>query len=332
MGGDNAPQEIVAGLSLFLERVPNTSFLLFGEEKLLSPLVKSFPNLNQNNIQIIHCPDTVLPEDKASFALRRRKESSMTKAIEAVHLKKAHGIISSGNTGALMAISLFMLGTNANIHRPAIIAPVPTISGESCMLDMGANTVCTVQNLVQFAILGQAYARTSLNIKRPRVSLLNIGSEAIKGRTEIQEAAQILEKCDLPFQWNGFLEANLIPLGETDVIVTDGFTGNISIKTGEGIMKMLTGSLRESFNASLFGKLGYLMAQRQIKRLSLRMDPRRYNGAVLIGLNGLVIKSHGNSDRLAFANALGSCARMISAQFMETVERDLADITRIIPS
>ena len=330
MGGDNAPEEIIHSLPVFLLRRPQSKFMLFGDESRIKPLVDKESSLNAQNSEIVHCTDVVLAEDKPSSAIRKRKDSSMTRAIESVRDKQADGIISAGNTGALMAISLFTLGTNSNIHRPAIIAPIPTLKGESCMLDMGANTTCNANNLVQFAILGQVYARTALKIKRPLIGILNIGSEAIKGKTEIKQAAEILANNHSTFDWNGYIEGNEIPLGKCDVVVTDGFTGNITLKTGEGVMKMLTSSLRESFNASLLGKIGYVMAKRQLQKLSLKMDPRRYNGAVLIGLNGLVVKSHGNTDRLGFASALGSCARMIDGQFMSLIENDVHEISQFI--
>ena len=326
MGGDNAPQDIIAGIDLFSSWHPESRYLLFGNKGAIQPLVDESQLISAQNAEIIHCTDVVSSEDQPSIAIRKRKESSMAKVIEAVKDGRAHGAISAGNTGALMAFSIFTLGKTERVHRPAIVAPIPTINGEACMLDMGANTVCSAHNLTQFAVMGSVYARTALGIEKPRVGLLNIGSEAIKGRSEIQNAAEILNQSSPHFEWCGYIEGHDISLGKCDVVVTDGFTGNVVIKTGEGVIRMFTDSLRDSFQASPFARIGYIMARRQLQKLSLKLDPRRYNGAMLMGLNGLVVKSHGNADKLAFANALSSFNRMVKGNFMDLIDADLYNL------
>ena len=321
MGGDKAPEVVVDGAELARERFPDISFLMFGDQAKVEPLVARHPKL-ASVTEIRHTAEIVSAEDKPSVALRSARGSSMRLAIDAVGAGEASCVVSAGNTGALMAIAKFVLKTLPGIDRPAITTYYPTMRGESCMLDLGANIQCDAENLVQFAVMGEVFARTVLGIDEPTIGLLNVGVESLKGRDEVREAAATLRESPLPIEFMGFIEGDDIPAGTVDVIVTDGFTGNVAIKTAEGMTKLYTSFLRDAFRSSLLAKIGYLFVRRALANLRQRTDPRRYNGAMLLGLNGIVIKSHGGTDHIGFANAVGVGIDMAQHGFIDKIKHD----------
>ncbi|RVU39622.1 phosphate acyltransferase PlsX [Hwanghaeella grinnelliae] len=321
MGGDHAPDIVVAGAAIARERLPNAYFLLFGDEARLRPLVEAQPLL-KGCVEIRHTDKAISNDDKPSAALRNGKQSSMRLAIDAVKSGEASCTVSAGNTGALMAMAMFGLRTLPGIDRPAICSVLPTMNGESCMLDLGANVECSAENLVQFAVMGEVFARTVLGLAKPTIGLMNIGVEELKGNEEVKAAANTIRNSNLPIEFKGFVEGDDISKGTVDVIVTDGFTGNVALKTVEGTSKLISTFIRETFQSSLMAKIGYLFASRSIDKLRLRLDPRRYNGAVFLGLNGIVVKSHGGTDGIGFANAIGVAADMAVHGFIDAMKAD----------
>ena len=319
--GIELPEVVVEGANIARERFPSTSFLMFGDRPRLEPLVEAHPPLAAAT-EYRHTTEVVRSEDKPSVALRSARGSSMRLAIDAVRDGEASCVVSAGNTGALMAIAKFVLKTMPGIDRPAITTYYPTMRGESCMLDLGANVQCDAENLVQFAVMGEVFARTVLGIEKPTIGLLNVGVEALKGREEVREAAAILNETPLPIEFFGFVEGDDIPAGTVDVIVTDGYTGNVALKTAEGMTKLYTSFLRDAFKSSIAAKLGYLFIRRALNNLHQRTDPRRYNGAMLLGLNGIVIKSHGGTDAVGFANAIGVGVDMAQHGFTDKIRQD----------
>lgn len=323
MGGDHAPEMVVAGAEIALKRLPHLKFLMFGDEARIKPLLAKCPNLDAVT-EVFHAPQEVTMEDKPSVALRQRRESSMRLAINAVKDGSAQGVISAGNTGALMAMAKFVLKTLPGIDRPAIATYMPTQRGETVMLDLGANVECDENNLVQFALLGEVFARVLFGLEKPSVGLLNVGIEELKGNESVKKAASILREINLPIRFEGFVEGDDLAKGTVDVIVTDGFTGNIALKTAEGTARLLVHFLRETFQSSFWAKIGYLLARRSLQRFRHRMDPRRYNGAMLLGLNGIAVKSHGGTDALGFSNAIGVCHDLIANGLNETIREELS--------
>ena len=303
MGGDNAPHCIVEGAQLALRRYDNIRFVFFGDRAKIEPYFKLYPNV-PNFSEIVHTDVVVTPHDKPSVALRRGGQSSMRLAIDAVKEGKANCMVSAGNTGALMAMAKLVFRTLPGISRPAIAALVPTIKGDCVMLDLGANVECDAKDLVQFAIMGDAFARAVLNLQSPKIGLLNVGSEEMKGLDEVRQASQMLRNTDLGLNFHGFVEGDDIAGGTVDVVVTDGFTGNVALKTAEGIGRMVSRYVSNAFRSSFGAKLGYLLAKPAIARLRKSLDPRRRNGAMFLGLNGIAVKSHGSADAYSFYFAL----------------------------
>jgi glycerol-3-phosphate acyltransferase PlsX len=322
MGGDNAPEMVIRGAAIAQVRLPHIRFLMFGNEALLAPLLENEPDLAAVTT-LRHTEDVIASDDKPSVALRAGRNSSMRLAINAVADGEADSVVSAGNTGALMAIAKFVLKMLPGIDRPAIASFYPTQRGESCMLDLGANVQCDAKNLVQFAVMGEVFARTVLGNKEPTIGLLNIGVEESKGHEEIREAAALLREADLPGEFVGFVEGDDIAAGTVDVVVTDGFTGNVALKTAEGMIRLYAGFMKDAFNSSFMAKLGYLLVRREIENLRRRTDPRRYNGAMLLGLNGIVVKSHGGTDDFGFASAIEVAADMVSHKFLDKITADL---------
>lgn len=322
MGGDHAPDMVVAGADIARERHPDVRFLLVGDSARIEPLLAKRPALAAVT-EVLHTEDAVAGDAKPSVALRAGRRSSMRLAIDAVAGGRAACVVSAGNTGALMAMAKFVLKTLPGIDRPAIASFFPTQRGESVMLDLGANTECSADNLVQFALMGAIFARTVLGLPEPSIGVLNIGSEDVKGNDTVRSAAQRLRDMTLPGRFYGFVEGTDIAAGTTDVIVTDGFTGNVALKTAEGTAKLYTEFLRRTFQASLMARLGYLLARSAFQKLKQRTDPRRYNGAMFLGLRGICVKSHGGTDALGFANAIGVAANLASNKFNETIGQEM---------
>ena len=326
MSGESGVAEAISSVDIAAERYPRTSFLLFGNEAAIAPELARWPRL-AGRARIIHSADVVAMADKPSQALRRARTTSMGMAIDAVKQGEAHAAVSAGNTGALMAMALFGLRTMKGIDRPALAAILPTLKSESVMLDLGANTECDATNLVQFAVMGAAFARTVLGLERPRVGLLNIGEEDLKGTENIRNAAAILKTASLPMQFIGFVEGDKIGTGDVDVVVTDGFSGNIALKTAEGTSRLVTGLLGNAFRSSIWGKLGYFFARSALQSLRNHLDPNAHNGAVFLGLNGIVVKSHGSANARGLANAIGVAHDLIRDDVGRRISADLAGIT-----
>ena len=325
MGGDNAPEIVVEGAAEAKARYPDIEFVFFGNKKVLYPLINSYHNLSVS--EIVHTLEFIKPNDKHSNVIRRGANTSMALAIKSVK-NQSSAMVSAGNTGALMAFSKLFLKTISGINRPAIAACFPTKRGEVCMLDLGANIECDKNNLIQFALMGQAFAKIVIGIKNPKVSLLNIGEEEIKGLSYIQEASEILKNLRKIINYCGYVEGDRITDGLVDVIVTDGFTGNIALKTAEGTASFFTNSLKESLKKSIFSKLGYFLAKKSLEGFRAHMDPRKYNGAVFLGLNGVVVKSHGGTDSFGFANAIGVAYDMAKYNFIEDLKKKLSITTK----
>jgi phosphate acyltransferase len=326
MGGDNAPRIVVKGAALARIRHPNVRFLLFGNEAKIQPLLKRKPKLKKI-VSLIHT-DKIVPGDmKPSLALRQGRGSSMWEAINAVRDGKAGAAVSAGNTGALMAMAKLTLGTLPGIDRPAIAAFFPTMRGESVMLDLGANVECDANNLVQFAVMGEVFARTVLGLQQPTIGLLNVGEEPVKGRDAVKTASTILRNTRLPIKFEGFVEGDDIAAGTVDVIVTDGFTGNIALKTAEGTARLLREFVRQAFKSSFVAKIGFFLAGSALRKMQVRTDPRRYNGAMFLGLNGIAVKSHGGTDALGFANAIGVAIDLAAGGFNDRIKEEFGRLS-----
>jgi phosphate acyltransferase len=303
MGGDGGPAAAIAGAAITRRRHPKVRFLIHGDEKVLAPLLAGHRALAKRS-EIRHAPNVIRMEEKPSQALRRGRNSSMWNAVEAVAKGEAQVAVSAGNTGALMAISMFRLGLIEGISRPAIAVIWPTTRGQSVVLDVGANAETDAEQLVDFAVMGEAFARAIFGIGRPTVGLLNIGEEEMKGIEPVKQAAKILRASKLPIEFFGFVEGDGISTGAVDVVVTDGFTGNVALKTAEGTAKMVLYYLKSALLRSILGRLGAIFARGALKTLRRKLDPRTLNGGVFLGLNGVVVKSHGSADSLGFASAL----------------------------
>ena len=328
MGGDRAPDAVLRGANIALQRFPQARFLLYGVQSRLAGALEKLPRLSER-ATIHHTDELVTGDARPSAALRTGRRSSMRLAIDAVASGDADCVVSAGNTGALMAMAKFGLRMLPGIDRPAMASFFPTQRGESVLLDLGANVECDAENLVQFALMGDVFARTVLGLLHPTVALLNVGSEEAKGNDAVRGAALRLRAPGVPIRFQGFVEGDGIAAGAADVIVTDGFTGNIALKTAEGTARLFTDFLRASFQSSLTARLGYLLAHRALRKLRSRLDPRRYNGAVFLGLDGICVKSHGGADALGFANAIGVAVDMKLNGFLEKIRDGLAQLSDI---
>jgi len=333
MGGDAAPEVVLDGLELAAERHPTARFLLVGDEARVGGAL-ALRKRAAKVCSLRHAPEVISGDLKPTAALRMRG-SSMRLAIDAVANGEAAGIVSAGNTGALMALAKIVIKTMPEIDRPALAAIGPSARGDVVLLDLGANVQCDARNLVEFAIMGDAFARVALGLTTPSIGLLNVGSEELKGDDRVRAAAEILRDSHVGTQFRGFIEGHDIAAGTVDVVVTDGFTGNVALKTGEGALKLMRDLLRQVFTSSVPARLGYLLARPALDRLREWMDPRRYNGAILLGLNGVVVKSHGGTDALGFAHAVDVAMDMVTHGYNDRI-RDgfdrLAGRNRLAPS
>jgi len=334
MGGDHGPSVVIPGAAIALERRPDTRFVIYGDEKQVLPLLDQHPRLKA--VTTFHHTDvSVKMDDKPSQALRSgRYKSSMWKSIEACKTGEAHVTVSAGNTGALMAMSKFCLRLMARIERPAIAAIWPTIRGESIVLDVGATIGADAAHLFDMAIMGAAMARIVFDIDRPTVGLLNVGVEEIKGVEAVKEAGKMLREANLPnLDYRGFVEGDDLGKGTVDVVVTEGFTGNIALKTAEGTAKQIAEYLRAAMSRSLLSKLGYLLAKGAFSALKEKMDPRKVNGGVFLGLDGVIIKSHGGTDAIGFASAVELGYEMARYELLTKV-REMIDAcpVPVVPS
>jgi phosphate acyltransferase len=328
MGGDRAPDMVVGGAAIALQRFPQVEFLMVGAERRIRALLDKMPVLAARSA-VRHTDEFITGDAKPSVALRGGRNSSMRLALDAVAAGEASCAVSAGNTGALMAMAKFALKTLPGIDRPAIATFFPTRRGESVMLDLGANVECDAENLVQFALMGEVFARTVLGLARPSVGLLNIGSEDLKGNDAVRGAALRLKAPGSPINFHGYVEGDEIAAGIVDVIVTDGFTGNVALKTAEGTAKLFVEFVRSAFSSSLAAKLGYVFAKPALKKLRERLDVRRYNGAVFLGLDGIAVKSHGGTDDEGFASAIGVGVDMCVNGFLDKIRDDIARMSAI---
>jgi phosphate acyltransferase len=306
MSGDHEPREYVAGALRALADDPQLRALLVGDAQLLSAALAPLSSELRARTEIVPATQVVAMDEKPRAAIRRKKDSSMRVAIDLVHAARACACVSAGNTGALTAIAHFVLRTLPGVERAAIISAVPAAHGLTHMLDLGANTNATPEQLLQFAAMGAIVARDVYGVSNPRIGLLNIGEEEIKGTEGVQAAHALLGPSGLNYV--GFVEGDDIFSGEVDVVVTDGFTGNVALKTMEGVAGLIADRLRQEFNASVLDKLAGLIARPVLRRAAAGLDPRRYNGACMVGLTGIVVKSHGSADGVAFARAVGTAA------------------------
>jgi glycerol-3-phosphate acyltransferase PlsX len=324
MGGDKAPEMVVQGLEIAAERHPTARFLLIGDEPALTALLAKNKRARAT-CTIRHAAEVIGNDMKPTAALRSRK-SSMRLAVDAVASGEASGLVSAGNTGALLALAKIIIKSLPGLDRPAMAAIGPSARGDVVMLDLGANVQCDVRNLVEFAVMGDVFARTVLGLTAPTIGLLNVGSEELKGDDTVREAAEILRASHIAPQFHGFVEGHDIAAGTVDVVVTDGFTGNVALKTGEGALKLIGEFLRQVFSGSIAGKIAYLLVRPGLDRLREWLDPRRYNGAVMVGLNGVVVKSHGGTDAQGFAHAVDVAMDMVTHRFNDRIREDLARI------
>jgi len=325
MGGDAGPAIVVDALLRVVQRHPGVRYLLHGDEAQLKPLLEKRAALS-SLVEIRHSPERVKMEEKPSIALRRGRNTSMWHAIECVAKKEAEVVVSAGNTGALMAMAMYQLGLIEGIERPAIAALWPTKASQSVVLDVGANIVASADQLVDFAIMGAAFARAIFHSETPSVGLLNVGSEDVKGNDAVRAAAQVLRNATT-LNYVGFVEGSDIPEGKVEVIVTDGFTGNIALKTAEGTAKLIIEYLRAALTSSFFGKLGAFIASGALNSLKRKLDPRASNGGIFLGLNGVVVKSHGGTDALGFSSALDMAIGMANSGVIPRIAADRAGIT-----
>jgi phosphate acyltransferase len=328
MGGDNAPDIVLDGLELAAERHPQARFLLVGDEARIGGLLARRPRAAKA-CMIRHAPDVISSEMKPTAALRQGRNSSMRIAIDSVAARESAGVVSAGNTGALMALAKIVVKTLPEIDRPALAAIMPSARGDVVMLDLGANVACDARNLVEFAVMGETFARAVLGLTTPTFGLLNVGSEELKGDDRVRAAAEILRESHIGAGFHGFIEGHDITAGTVDVVVTDGFTGNVALKTGEGALKLMRDLLRQVFTSSIPARLGYLLARPALDRLREWMDPRRYNGAILLGLNGVVVKSHGGTDALGFAHAVDVAMDMVTHHFNDRIREGLSRLSTV---
>ena len=325
MGGDVGVRVMVDGAAEARRHHDRFKFLLVGDEVRIKAALESHPNLRGAS-EILHCEDVVGGDEKPTQALRRAKTTSMGLAVNAVKIGDAGAAVSAGNTGALMAMSKLALRTMPGIDRPALAALLPTLGdNDVIMLDLGANTECDARNLVQFAIMGAAYSRIVTGRDAPRVRLLNIGTEEMKGTDQLQDAAsQLRAATGLAMSFDGFIEADKINRGEVDVVVSDGFSGNIALKAIEGAARFVTDLLRAAFTSSLRSKIGFLVSRPATELLKHHLDPNNHNGAVFLGLNGVVVKSHGSATAGGVANAVTVAARLLEEDLTQRITADMA--------
>jgi glycerol-3-phosphate acyltransferase PlsX len=332
MGGDHGPSVVVPGAEISVTRHPDTEFILFGDSAQIDPLLAAQPRL-KGRARVVHTDVAVRMDDKPSQALRNgRWKSSMWLAIDAVKKGEADVAVSAGNTGALMAMAKFNLRTMPGIERPAIAALWPTLRGESIVLDLGASIGADAEHLVAMALMGSEMARVLFDIDRPSVGLLNVGVEEIKGLEPVREAGKILrESAFRHLDYFGFVEGDDIGKGTVDVVVTEGFAGNIALKTAEGTARQFATYLRDAMNRTLMAKIGYLFARGAFAMLKEKMDPRKSNGGVFLGLNGIVIKSHGGTDPEGYAAAIDVGYDMVRYELMSKINESIRANARVTP-
>jgi len=325
MGGDNAPEAIVEGMQIARTQLDNVDFLLFGDRAKLEPLLADSPKKARGNVEIRHTDQVISGEDKPSRVLRTGRTSSMWLAVDAVARGEAAATVSAGNTGAFMVAAKFLLRMLPGIARPALVQIIPTERARTVLLDLGANIDCDANNLVEFAVMGQAFARIALNLEQPTVGLLNMTSDESAVDPTVRAAAAILRQA-MPGSFHGCVEGNDILAGTVDVVVTNGYSGNIVLKTIEGMTKLYLRFLRSAVSASWMASVGYLLARRSLQRVRQETDPRKYNGGMFLGLNGIAVKSHGSTDAIGYASAIRIAAKLASLGINERISSEMANL------
>ncbi|MDR3078701.1 MAG: phosphate acyltransferase PlsX [Rickettsiales bacterium] len=329
LGGDNCPDAQVGGIAIFFRKHPRSPvrFLLFGDRDSLTSRLAS-RKIPSGKYRIVHTTKKISPEEKPSAALRQGKDSSMWLAVDAVKQKQASANISAGNTGALMAISKFLLRSLPDVDRPALIQIIPTANGgRAALLDMGANINCSAENLYQFALMGSVFFSAMTGRENPRIGLLNVGSEELKGNDVVKHAAILLRNSTVGDNFYGFIEGSDIFRNIVDVVVTDGFTGNVALKTIEGTVKFIVKSLKESLNSSLLSRLFSLFLYRPFRKFKNGMNPENHNGAMFIGLNGISVKSHGNADERSFYFSIENTMRLVNGDVNSRIVNLMSSMT-----
>tara|TARA_S200000501_G_scaffold268545_1_gene252239 strand:- start:841 stop:1848 length:1008 start_codon:yes stop_codon:yes gene_type:complete len=323
MGGDNSPDKVIEGISLHSQISKDTNYNIFGDTRLIKPLVEKY-KISYDRLKITHTDKFVKGEDTALSAAKKGKDTSLWLAVESLKNDEAQAIVSAGNTGALFLISKLNLKMIENIDKPALSALWPSKKGFSVVLDLGANIECNKKNLFDFSIMGSALLKSLYPNEKPKVALLNIGSEELKGNAIIKETYQLLnDHKNSLFDFNGYIEGNHIMDGEVNVIVTDGFTGNVALKTAEGTSNFIINELKKTLTSSTIGKFSSLLNYFNLKKFKNKLDPRLYNGAILLGLNKPVIKSHGSTDSIGFANSLKVCEKSIKGKLINQIKENI---------
>ena len=325
MGGENSPYKVLKGVEIFLEEEKNTKILFFGDAILINQIIKK-NNLSIFNFEIVNTQDVITDEDNVNTILRSKKNSSIYKGLEFAKKNENAGFVSAGSTAALMVLSRLHMGMIEGIDRPAICSLVPNKKNYSIMLDLGANVIVSGSNLFQFALMGFCYYSIINKNKKPKIGILNIGTENNKGLEFLQEASDLILSSFLKEYFVGFIEPNKITSGDCDIIVSDGYTGNIMLKSAEGISNFITSNLREIFNKSFVNKISYKLIEKDLKKLKDQVNPDIYNGATLIGLNGISVKSHGNANPVAFSYALKQCHNFINNNLNKQIIKSVKNI------
>ena len=323
MGGDNAPQKIIDGIELHQKKSRDVFYKLFGDQNIIEPIIKK-KSIDKSLFEVIHTEEKIKGEDSAFTAAKRGKKTSMWLAIESVKNNHSDIIISAGNTGALLVIAKLNLKMIENIDKPALSGLWPSKKGMSVVLDLGANVECNDKNLIDFAIMGSSLFKSLFPEEKAKVALLNIGSEEVKGNEIIKETYQKLNQIvNEEFEFKGFIEGSHIMDGNVNVVVADGFTGNVALKTAEGTANFITSELKEAMTSSIFGKIGSLISINNLKKFKKKLDPRLYNGAILLGLDSPVIKSHGGTDFVGFANSLSVCEKIVKNNLIDKIKNSI---------
>jgi len=323
MGGDNAPQKIIDGIDVHAKNSKNVYYKLFGDKDIIDPIINK-KSIDKNLFEVIHTNEKIKNEDSAFTAAKRGKNTSMWLAIESVKKKLSDIVISAGNTGALLVIAKLNLSMIENIDKPALSGLWPSKKGMSVVLDLGANIECNDKNLIDFAIMGSSLLKSLFPEEKPKVALLNIGSEEIKGneviKTTYKKLNQIINE---DFEFKGFIEGNNLMKGDVNVIVADGFTGNVALKTAEGTANFITSELKQAMTSSILSKIGSIISINSLKKFKKKLDPRLYNGAILLGLDSPVIKSHGGTDYIGFANSLSVCEKIVKNNLIDKIKNSI---------
>ena len=324
MGGDNSPQKIIDGIELHHKKSKNIFYRLFGDKKIIEPIINK-KSIESSFFEIIHTEEKIKGEDSAFAAAKRGKNTSMWLAIESVKNRTSDIIISAGNTGALLVLAKLNLKMIENIDKPALSGLWPSKKGMSVVLDLGANIECNDKNLIDFSIMGSSLFNSLYPDDKAKVALLNIGSEEVKGNDVIKETYKKLNQIvNEDFEFKGFIEGNNLMNGEVNVIVADGFTGNVALKTAEGTANFISSELKQAMKSSIFGKLGSIISMNSLNKFKKKLDPRLYNGAILLGLDSPVIKSHGGTDFIGFANSLSVCEKIVKNNLIDKIRNSIA--------